>query len=368
MNRDHYSIITLVLLLFTISCNNAGDNNISTATFEEEYFIQGEKMNVGEYYDFNMVVIIDTFLLISTERADKHLLHAFNTRNGTRLGEIISRGRGPCEVVRADIIPQTDEIETGLMHIYDISQLNVTEINLSQLFLNPNYRCRRVLIEIPNSEGPFLSIKYRGEDIIIYENGRTRFSIYNHSMKSTISVPYQSESFSYKLKNERESRLFYSGGLRVNSRLGRIASTPYSVGQIDFYEITGEHRSTIIYCDYDELKKSIEQFNNEESPSLNSLNLYSFNLFSDNDFIYVSSTTPVLKREEVLNPQTDLSKYKSELLIFDWEGVPVRKVVLDRFLIQIGMDLKEKVVYGLSPSLGEGLEMYKYPFANIKGN
>lgn len=360
MMKEHVRIIVLLVLLITISCNNSWDKSIESVKFPKEYTIEGEKFNLDEYYDFNMISVVDTFLLIGAERADKNLFHAFNARTGDMIGEIISRGRGPCEVVSAAIVPQTDVDETGILHIFDINMYSLLEIDLSQLILNPGYSCRREIVEVPVSSGPVTSIMYMGKDVILFENDRSRFSIYNRNTGEIIFIPYQSGSLSYNLKKENEKHLFYSGGLCFNSDLKRIVSAPYSVGQLDFYEFSGEHRSTVVFGEYGEIVKNIKDFNSEIVPSLMSLNLYTFNLFSDNKFIYVITTDPVLKRGSIMEYGTDFSNCRTLLLIFDWDGNAVKKIAFDRFLMQTGMDLKEKTIYGLAPSPNNGLEMYKY--------
>lgn len=119
----------MLIVLSAVSCKDFKEELVIIEKFPEEKFIRGERIEIGPYYDYNPIFIIDTFLLVGAERGEKKLFHAYSTNTGGFISEIISKGRGPCEVIITAIIPQTDLYASGLLHIYDISQWNITEFN-----------------------------------------------------------------------------------------------------------------------------------------------------------------------------------------------------------------------------------------------
>lgn len=361
MNKQKFlSLVVIIVLSF--SCrDDYKRETVIIDKFPETKFVDGERIETGPYYGLNQILIIDTFLLVGAEIDESNLFHVYSTNTGSFISELILRGRGPCEVVIPSIIPQKELDNSGLLLIYDIGQWSIIEYDISQFILNPAYSCSTYPIDIPITEGTISSIKYKDNRMIMYENGRSRFTIYDKRTREFTNIPYQSNPPEFKLKEENEKRIFYSGGLRVNKPIGRVVSAPYSVGKLDFYQSSGEHISSVVFSDYAELTESIQEFNGAPNPSLAYLNLYTFNLFSDYEFIYLVTTDPIKTRGEIMmNYGAGISDIRSLLLIFDWDGNPIKKVVFDRFLVQTGMDMKTMTLYGLSPNSDDGLSMYKY--------
>lgn len=335
-------ILLLALFVFLTNCNRNEGNLLIVEKFPEEEKLIGHAIKDITFFtksNVNMVVV-DTFLAI--QKREESIINIFSTSDYKPLAAFGKNGNGPNEFVFPTLLKQTSYDESNnspVICVYDIVRRRFSEINVLNAV---DKHTGKIFNELPLPDnGKFFTyFSYRDNNLMVtsIENG-PRLVIFKDSTKSYQEISYL-PSLSFDVRKEFETFKNHSSSL-VNKKLGRIVSAPFFFGEIDFFDLNGKLISSTVFETQDNLKKSLT--NTDEKGQWNP-KYYIIDMQASDQHIYALNYD---------NYQNDYVFYNNKctsqsILVFDWNGNPVKKYLLDTtyFIRYFAVDLKNKRFYG----------------------
>jgi len=324
--------------------------------FPQEQHVAGQIMNTLDHYGIRSLMVIDSFLVVVTPK-DSNYFHVYSTANEELIARFSGKGRGPEEFISVDPILSVGDNPKQLFHLYDFGRKEITKIDFIRSIKEGEFIYEKVPIGVANQgvNSPVETVYHVSEDRIIYRDAfekAVRFSIFNYHTGEIVNIPHNfPKRTEYSISESSENRVFMATTLAVNQSLNKIATGPYLLGELDFFDVDGKYLSTTLYVSQDTNRKLLSDlFDNPNA-------LRSFNniVSSDNDFIYVLNSNYL---RGVLAPTSGENNFKpipspesvghtNELLVFDWEGKPAMKILFDKFISNCTVDSENRVIYGI---------------------
>jgi hypothetical protein len=297
------------------------------------------------------LTVLDTFLVVLSFTPNG-FINVYSTNDYSLIGEFSGKGRGPGEFITPTVINHVDGVSDNILHVYDASNMKVTRVDLERSTGRMEYSYEQERMDFLGEPTTIDWIYHIGDDFIGYKGDGPRFSLFNTKTKkkSYISYGYPEPTFPFE---EGRLRFLFNSECVINSKLEKVALAPLYVGQLELFNLDGKHIKTTVFCDYNELKDSMQELvhlNNTD------LKIFTQDIVSNEDYIFLLNVNATLREVE-----TSTSQPKSEVLVFDWNGSPVEKFILDRTAARIAIDFEHSILYALCP-LEEEYPLVKYPF------
>ena len=365
----------MTFLFLLASCGDKEDrlNYVIATNFPSEMQVKGKAFASLDHYRIREVRLIDTFLVVVTP-SDSNYIHVYSTESDSLLLKLSSRGRGPGEFLSADPIRAFSEPGKRQFAVFDNQTKDITMIDVIRSVNEDGFFYERFPNRISTAEGnvPVETIYHNSGERAVYRTEfdmEMRFSIFNYQTGEIINIPINYPNRSdYRLPEGagQLSRIFMVTTLAVNTRLNRIASGPFLLGELDFFDLDGNYIATSLYANKDTIRKHID--NLYESP--NSIHRYNSIICSDDDYVYVLNDN---YRTGVLAPAPGESNWhripspeavghSNELLVFDWNGRPVKRFLFDRFIRNFTIDYNMGVIFGVYNHPEDGDKIIEYRF------
>ncbi|WP_157482577.1 hypothetical protein [Geofilum rubicundum] len=256
------------------------------------------------------------------------------------MGNFSSVGRGP--EFESPIIFEHIDLFNSHLNIYDGSLGLMTRVDLAHSIKENRYIYSSTPINDTLKENRPIRVFFETANLNCVELEGSWFSLYNKENHSFTDIEFPKLDF--PLPDENMNYYLFNPEICYNAALGKFAVSSYSVGYLSFFDTTGTHLNTISYDpDYME---DLESFLLHKSGTPK---IYIGNMHADDKHIFA------LNASEVDGETME----KVELLIFDWDGVPVKKLLLDRAIGAVAFDHENKRMYGYAP-YEEELVLYEY--------
>lgn len=337
------SIFTFFLVFcLLIGCNKSPKYEyIIIEEFPEYDIKQGDiirSINAPALMD---LTIIDTFLVIIS-KMDNSYIQVYSTVSNELIGEYSSKGKGPGEFISPVLIPQTHYHKNNLLRIYDAAGKSITVINLQKSIEESRYIYHRITMDNDVFNDNYNKVFYHDEATIFYEGGAndSRVSLLNIIDGSVMHIPNGYPDPGFPIQQQHQSYI-YSSEVIINPILERIAASPLMIGQIDFFDFNGNHIITSIFDndkDFDDKMRDL--YVNRNVPELKWFIVY---MHPFKDHIYA------LNLDLPSSHIHDLNLSNSEILVFGWDGKPVKKITLDKFVVSFAIDKKHNKIYCFCP-------------------
>ena len=156
--------------------------------------------------------------------------------------------------------------------------------------------------------------------------------------------------------------LVYRSSSFVNKKLRLIVSAPLLLGEIDFFDLDGNHLSSSIFFPREGLKKDIRNIDingKDFDPKYHIVQLHA------NDEYIVGLN--LNNYQSAIYENGSLSN--QSILVFDWKGNPVKKFILDKqyFIKSFAVDWENSRFYGYCSEESEH-NIIVYEFTNLTPN
>lgn len=136
-----------------------------------------------------------------------------------------------------------------------------------------------------------------------------------------------------------------------------VAAEPYLLGQLDFFDMQGNYLRSTHFEKSEGLEEAL--VNSKINPNLFDTKVFISDMDASSDFIYGLSRNNMGK--SISNPEV---RSPHKILVFDWEGNPVKEYVLAdrRNVPSIAVDERNKRIFAYCPEEDEhNLVVYSYP-------
>ena len=328
-------ILVILLLTMNVSCLN--DENKNVVIFPCIKKVDGKEIESIQPNHLVDMDILDSMLLIVNNRG-KSIFQFYSTINDSIIVDFGKFGKSKNEFYNPFLAMHCDSenaYKDDQLKIFDATRRRVVNIDYKQ----------SLAINSLVSEEKYLHIKlgfinkliYQNDTIIYYKSDDGgRFSIYHLKNDIKKIIPLD-EPKNKIIIPDKYKKMIFDSDIEVSLKNKKIIAAPCFLGQIDFYDLNGVHTKTVKYEDSNEL---LDELNNKER--FNSKLLVNC-IKSNNDLIYAL-------KFNCYNPDDKPKKNPpSEILVFDWDGNPVKKYILDRTIACFAIDEKNQCIYGYAP-------------------
>jgi hypothetical protein len=299
--------------------------------------INGQIIEIKEHYASPRIALFDTIMVIIDSRSDL-VVSVYSLPSFKRIANIGKRGKGPNELLAASGI---DIENTHKVWIYDFYKMEFLAFD-------------------PDSTHPVQSVKLPREEKqahLLYANfvSEHEYAAYRPDLNDGIFRLYRDGKCIKalgKLTAERKNipdvvlSQVYMAQSKYNSRLKKMAVAYTHTNKIDIIDMESDVIKTIYDENYFEPSYNVNP-QGAFSPTQNTLFAYR-NIAIDDQYIYT-----LYKGESPYN-ETEAK----EIHIFDWNGAPIRKYLLDYSAYALTVDSKNKKIYTISPDTNNGLVSY----------
>jgi hypothetical protein len=343
----------LIFLLF--SCNNNSNNNSKVIYVNEldSIKLHGENIRIKGIYRPSSIFILDTFLII-VSLDNEYCLHIFNANTFELIKKYGRKGRGPDEfmdpVLTWQRIADTHDGKTLL--IYDSKRRRLSEINIMDLLSDSKKGIKSEVL--PKEMINVSNIIFVKDSVALFshsnEGNPGRFGLYNFKSHKTAFSPYLPD-LGFKVHPNNFYPLYNTSGACVDLQKQRFVAFPCLLGELDFFDLSGNYFQSTIIERVDEIKNAKYEKLIFETPGVR---YYMTDLQSFNDKIYTLCTI-------LIYPDLN-NRPISEIYVFDWDGNPIKKYVLDREIFPFSYDARNNRFIGFSNYDEE------YPFISYELN
>ena len=341
MDNKYY--ISFLLLVISLSCsnlNNKNDHIEQIEHFEKEKVLSGKTIGLNNYFkkpqscDFldSMLMIIDD----GTERA----INFVSLENYSVIASYGSRGKGPAEFVN---VPSSfNQISLDKKHIFILEwdKGRISKYSIDSMMNYKNYSPSKFIV-YPPELGLVYGMLWVNDSLFIgtSQNGKGRlfkWNIKNNNLSYFPWIPKPEK----KVIPQALAQLYYE---RIAIKLDRsyIVSSMDFFNRIDILTNELEINKTLLFSPqtnpFSEYKDNTIYWNNIT-------NHFGPDIFVTNNYIY-ALYKGFTDKDFHEKPSTDL---KSQIQIFDWNGIAKYRLILDRFIYPFTVDEKNKIIYGRS--------------------
>ncbi len=326
-----------------VGCNNfyRNDKISFIDDFPETTALSGSRIKEIDNINFfasGWVAVVDSFLIVlSTSNSGS--IFVYSTKDYRQLGVFSIKGRGPGEYINPIGIRPDFNTHDKAIYVVDPTNFSLTLVDILESVKKASYVYEEEDLTFLPDAWDIKECFYYCNGQMVYTSAENRFSIFNRKTKDWVRVPYNYPKPGFPV-NKSDAPILNSSVLAVNADLRKVASAPQYMGQLDFYSFEGVHLSTSVYCDYNLLKKSLTDVYLNRSVDVRA---FAHDILCDDRFVYVLDVNMTI--EESMAVPTALSK----ILIFDWDGNPVKEFVLDRPVARFAIDFPQKKIYALCP-------------------
>ena len=339
MEKKYLFVLGIMCFLQFSSCNR--ENKSINELFENEVLLNPvysyfDKDSLANPYRF---VIIDSFLIVHDVYELKHFT-LFNTNSGNCIGRFGDIGIGPGEISIGHVL----SVKQGKLYSHSISPNHLIQYDLDSLI---NYRryCPPTIAKFEQTQKFYVS-RFLPIDSSYFIGAGFYDSKYQYAL---FNLQNEVSDYSREVFNSKES---YSDIHKFLSNQGIFKNHPkkdkfvYSVSRssnIDFLEVTNGKINIMKSIKLSDPQiKPVDLGNNSYTIDYNPHSVLGFlDIFPTDNFVYT-----LYSDKPEINNDGSYNDYSSDvILVFDWEGNPVKKFILDKEVAYIGIDEIEKKFY-----------------------
>lgn len=346
-------LLVICLLFYRCNANEVGNEYVE---FDISVNLKGELIkDISIHTSGNVyLMVMDTFLIVLTH--EEKFFKIFSTQSHRLLGEFGDQGDGPSEFnlpYLSKEIWNSEEIP-NLNQVYDMRQNRHYSVPLLEALENGVYEGEKV----NETKSQILNFHFKTENYLwcTTQNQKGRFLHHNYKTGESKVIPYLPKT-DFAIQEEEDLYWVYRSAVMANKRKGLVAAAPLLLGQIDFFDLEGTYLRSTHFEKTDGLREDLEKMKVE--PNLFEPKVFISDLDASDSLIYGLSMNNLGK--EIGDSQL---RSPHKILVFDWEGNPVKEYVLSdkRRVFSIAIDERNKRIYAYCPEEEEhNLVVYNYP-------
>lgn len=327
----------MVLMLFLMSsCKEQNKYEMSVHIKNKDFINQSLVGSVIRFDELimnpNQLTVYDTLLITCNQNTSK-LFHIFNLKTKKKIGESISMGQGPMEMIQPYFIDNKDSIV-----IYDMMTSVISRYSIGEFISNPTPNPTQ---QTKLSEHIFSKMAFLGKDVVGSPYSvESPLYVFNHEGEKTgnfASYPVSNIDYSdveiieaYRsdivANQDGNLALFYNFTDLVEIYDGDGTLKKRMHGPERFFSHFKEYTDGVVITSMPVDDKYRAAFYNPVSVGNEIFVLYNGGYIRDKDF-------------------TMLAK---QIFVFDWNGNPQKIYSLSEGVLSIAVDEKSKKIYGIS--------------------
>jgi len=335
MKSLNHSILLFFVFLLTSCKQGTGYKDavkFSRNDFPETDTLKAIKVKFDSLLNKPLTLHIYDSLLLTTDFDSRRMLQIYNLKTGHKIGERIDFGQDKGEMLAPIFVENDDKTillydrRKGILHEYYISEF-VKEDNPKAI--------RSITLEEKVSP-----IALMGNDLLGYYYCSPyplhRFNISGHKTKEMLNFPKFNVNYS-----DRENKAAFTFSFSTNG-FDKFVLCYNWTDLIEFYDKNGQlikrmHGPNQFYPSFKERRM------NNVSVVIRVSNQNHYAYFFPT---HVGNKVYVLYDGDLVCPQAD--QLSHEIFVFDWNGNPIKRYILNEGIITFSVDQMHKKIYGIS--------------------
>ena len=333
--------LALVIPIVLTSCNSSPEKEVP---FIKEYLAKGELYMLGENLtDPRFINITDKYFIIGNTKGEP-LIEVYDVSTKFLLNKFLYIGNGPSEVLVLGNFQGNTKQDN--MYVYDFFKHRLFQYNVSESAQNEKIEPRMIFER--GEDSPLLYDKmYVGNDYFIAESRDPRGRIIlidKNTHEATYFLSYPDKKYVNTTLSDIVNASLYATNITVNPSLDRVALGTYGAGMLDICQIkNGELVS--IWSHFDFYPEGIMVIPmGEQSVAANTKD-------SRDGYTFVCSTDKYVYALYSGRKLEEKKRASDEVRVVSWNGKETYKIILDRPIERLGVDLNDKFIYGITSEM-----------------
>lgn len=335
--KTFLNILFLINLLMMLSC--AHDNKYQHEISINENSFPTSNSLVGHTVEFDnllmkpsQIQLYDTLLITYNQGADK-LFHVFNLKSKKKIGECISMGQGPTEMIMPWFVQNKDAVT-----IFDMGTSLVSKFTIEEFLTNPE---PKPFQQIRLDAQVFSEVSLLDNEIIgsLYKPESPLFLFNKDGQKVKEFGAYPISEITYTNVEIIDA---YRSIITTNQK-DKVAVCHFWTDLIDIYDKNGNLEKRLHGPEhfFPHFKEYIDGNVITTQPVKGTYKdaFYSPTSVGDEFFVLYNG-------KSLEEPGYNL--LAKQIFVFNWDGTPQRMYLLDQGVSRISVDEKNKKIYGIS--------------------
>jgi hypothetical protein len=338
MNKynTQFSILFLSLIFFSCSdCKYKNSRTFSLTDIKERKHLTGEIIEIDEIFIPAKLFLKDS-LLFTVNHGQAYFISVFQLQNIKKIGDFIYFGSGPNEVLNVSNLQFRD----SLIWLFDQSRQQINKYQLNQ-FLTKN---EIVPCEIIRIEEPFEKVLITQNKVITnsLHHIRSRFSFYNlqgNFMENKGELPDVGVQMT-----DLELYESYFCNMVLNPNNESVFVAYMNTDLIEIYDSNGNLKTRRHGPDhFYSIKKEVSSGDEYRVRSIEgkTRDAYRSPLALEDEIWTIYDG-------KVFDRKTENSFLCNTIIVFDWNGNPIRQYTTDTSFYSLAIDQKNRVFYGIT--------------------
>lgn len=338
------SIIILSILLFSCKKTENHIEEISYSDFGEPIELTCENVVLKDSILSPFKIKLIDSLLFTIDVNTKYFVHVYNLNSGSMISENILLGNGPGEMISADFCPTFNSD----LCLLELDKKEIRKYSIADFLSkkNPTPSSTIKLSKLSDAVSILSTNRIVGADPF---NAKNKFNFFD---AKGVLIETKGEYFSYKTDyTDQEIIRGFEFKYTTNFK-NRIFLTHLNADIIEIYDLKGNLLKRIQGPDIFFPNVKERRIGNATivGPQKGSRDAYN-GLKSGGNEVFV-----LYSGREVGNSETIFD----QLLVFNWDGKPLRRYKLNHSTPFIEVDPKNRIIYGIVTSPDNHLVKYKY--------
>jgi len=335
--RFYIYLFLFVTSLYFSSCNDFEQTEI--APFKVTKKITGKEIWQNNKKGTS-IYIVDTLILLKSSKDS--LFYVYGIESNQYLGSIIKKGKGNGAFSAVFFYGQFITDHSGIkiwITDYMTKEMNLVNVTAS-------LKEKRTIVEqhvsianeiIADATSYFY---VKGDKVVGYHNVQDGEQPYDErffNMNTANSTVAFKKIPALKTKKDLSTNLrnmSYQSIARIKPDGSKIIDVRHYQPKLNIVDTGGNHLASFIFD-----KNYPEEFTEEVLRARVNLNYF--------EAVYVSNKYIYLLRTDQLDKDVTRVKKPIEILIVDWKGNPVKKLLIPEYILSFAVDEKSNILYGL---------------------
>lgn len=344
--RHPFFYAVIVFIIFS-GCSSRNKSSIPVIKINENDFSSSVQLKEIPIIGVNNHLVNPDFcdiqdsILIIVEKNTPPYFKFFSLNNFRYLGSYGGKGEGPGEISFFPTMIHQDrkDIKPLSFQFYDWGKKRLAKLFLSKALKNSKAE-PKIYYVLPPDLIYAQRVAYLNDSTIVGAGGITMGKLFFDNLKAH-TIDYT--PFIPKIKQHIDMRdlgQLYFGYFTIDHLQRRIAMVSQYFKQLEVYNFSGK-------------LLSVTSFKNTPPPIFYHNNMvtsdktmrYYYDILSTNKYIYAGYFG---------KPQGDLNqlgskKFTTQIQVFNWNGEPVKKYILNAYLRSFILDLRHNRILGIAP-------------------
>ena len=344
--KSHFLILSLTLLLLLFTVCKKQENIIEFKSFPDEYNLKGEKLNLIIYTHAVRFELLDSLLFTLNPYDEHFFISIYNKNTLQHIKSFCKRGKGPWEKVSSG--NWSLDKDNGILWVSDFQKVNLWGYYIDSLLKFPDYT-PTTIISLPKKLNPMMGVASFNSELFAVPDpfGEVQLFFFDKNGEQV--------SVMEKMDIKDTDDLFLSELTRTQNRIHpgkeKIVMVYRNFDRMIIRDLKSDNFIETIGPDHIDPKKQLALYEHERFDGYDGKPKF------DEDYIYALYEGTIGTKVDFETGKMS-AVYSKNIHIFDWDGNPVMKLILDHEVSAFVIDKENKRIIAFAVDAEDNIISY----------